>query len=64
MNNTHLLNQSQRQTARWLWILLGLFCFRVCAQLFQCFFETAFLPPFAAWQSGLLPYGVVRAQQI
>ena len=40
----------------WLWILLGFFCFRVSAQLIQCFAPVPWLPPFEAWQSGLVPY--------
>lgn len=46
----------QPRYASWLWILLGFFCFRVSAQLIQSVYNTPFLPPFAAWQSGLLPY--------
>ncbi len=49
--------------ARWMWFLLGMFCFRVSAQLIQFFFNTPYLPPFDAWQSGLLPYGVLVFSQ-
>jgi hypothetical protein len=45
-------------------ILLGLFCFRVLAQLLQRYLELPFLPPFAAWHSGALPYGVLLASQV
>lgn len=45
-------------------ILLGLFCFRVLAQLLQRYLELPFLPPFDAWQSGAVPYGVLLASQI
>jgi hypothetical protein len=44
-------------------ILLALFCLRVAAQLLQSFLELAFLPPFDAWHSGALPYGVLLASQ-
>lgn len=39
-----------------LWALLGLFMFRVAAQLLQAYAPVPWLPPFAAWQSGTLPY--------
>jgi hypothetical protein len=45
-------------------ILLGLFCFRVLAQLLQRYLELPFLPPFDAWQSGAVPYGILLASQI
>lgn len=45
-------------------ILLALFCFRVVAQLLQRYLELSFLPPFDAWQSGAVPYGVLLASQI
>lgn len=45
-------------------ILLALFCFRVVAQLLQHYLELAFLPPFEAWHSDTLPYGVLLASQI
>ncbi len=44
--------------------LLALFCFRVLAQLLQRHFELPFLPPFAAWHSGVLPYNALLATQI
>jgi len=45
-------------------ILLGLFCFRVLAQLLQRYLELPFLPPFDAWQSGAVPYGILLTSQI
>ena len=48
----------------WLWILLGFFIFRVSAQLIQANAAVSFLPPFSAWQSGLLPYPVLVVSQI
>lgn len=57
------LAEIQQRRAVWLWILLAFFCFRVGAQLVQSIFETPYLPPFSAWQSGLLPYGLLVASQ-
>jgi len=45
-------------------ILLGLFCFRVLAQLLQRYLALPFLPPFAAWQSGAVPYETLLATQL
>ncbi len=39
--------------------LLGLFLFRVLAQLAQALWPTQVLPGFAAWHSGTLPYPVL-----
>jgi sterol desaturase/sphingolipid hydroxylase (fatty acid hydroxylase superfamily) len=44
--------------------LLALFVFRVCAQLLQLYAPVDWLPPFQAWHSGTLPYGVLVAAQI
>lgn len=48
----------------WLKILLAFFVFRVVAQIVQALFATPWLPPFSAWQSGLLPYPVLVAGQL
>ncbi|WP_413935547.1 hypothetical protein [Nitrospira sp. BLG_1] len=45
-------------------ILLLLFCCRVFAQLLQAWSPMAWLPPFEAWASGTLPYGLLVASQI
>ncbi len=45
-------------------VLLALFCFRVLAQLLQSFVEVTFLPPFDAWQSGVVPYSGLLISQI
>ncbi len=45
-------------------VLLALFCFRVLAQLLQHYLALPFLPPFDAWQSGAVPYGILLASQI
>jgi hypothetical protein len=44
-------------------LLLALFVFRVVAQLCQYFWPNDLLPPFSAWQSGLLPYPVLVMSQ-
>ena len=49
----------------WLWILLGLFCFRVVSQLLQSKFSVPYLPSFNIWHSGALPYHyLVMAQAL
>ena len=54
-------------TAGWhaagLWILLGLFCFRVAAQLLVSVVPLPLLPAFDSWHSGVLPYPVLVAGQ-
>lgn len=47
-----------------MWLLLALFCFRVFAQLLQWVFPSELLPPFAAWHSAALPYGVLLSSQV
>ncbi len=46
-----------------LFILSGLFAFRVIAQLIQFVYPVSFLPPYTAWHSGALPYGVLLMTQ-
>jgi hypothetical protein len=53
-----------RAAALALAFLLLLFLGRVTAQLWQHFWPTEALPPFSAWQSGLLPYPVLVASQL
>ncbi len=50
--------------AKVLWVLLGLFCFRVIAQLLQLVFDSPFLPPFDTWYSGALAYPYLLVSQI
>ncbi len=42
-----------------LWLLVGLFCLRVLAQLAVHTVDISFLPPFEAWHSGTMPYGLL-----
>ncbi|MDR2195566.1 MAG: hypothetical protein LBE50_03030 [Gallionellaceae bacterium] len=55
---------TSQNTITTLAILLMLFTGRVVAQLWQYLAPTDSLPPFSAWQSGLLPYPVLLASQI
>jgi hypothetical protein len=54
----------RRGHAALLLALLMLFAGRVTAQLLQRLWPTPFLPSFDAWQSGLLPYGLLLASQL
>ncbi len=54
---------TSRRHAFVLVLLLGLFAFRIAAQLVQAFKPTTALPPFDAWQSGALPYPALLASQ-
>ena len=47
-----------------MWLLLGLFVFRVTGQALVAFLDVEFLPPMEAWYSGLLPYEVLLPSQI
>lgn len=48
----------------WLWLLTGLFCLRVIAQLSVLFVDVPYVPPFEHWHSGTLPYGLLLAGQL
>ena len=58
------MEKTQKQFGLVLAILLGLFVFRVGAQLLQSIHAVPFLPPFDSWQSGTLPYPVLLLFQI
>ena len=47
-----------------LWILFGLFCLRVTAQLAASVAPIPLLPPFDAWHSGVLPYPLLFLAQL
>ena len=49
---------------RWLWLLLGAFLVRVAAQPAAELTGWSWLPPFAAWQSGALPYPLLLVSQL
>jgi hypothetical protein len=51
-------------TAALLWLLLVLFVLRVLGQVLVAFFGVGFLPPMAAWYSGLIPYEYLLPSQI
>lgn len=54
----------ERGYAYALWLLLGLFAFRVVGQFLQSISPVAFLPDFNAWQGSDIPYGVLLASQV
>lgn len=56
--------RTYRAHGRWLWLLLGAFLLRVAAQPLALVDGWRWLPPFAAWQSGALPYPVLLAGQL
>ena len=47
-----------------LWVCLAVFVLRVIGQLEVLLLAPAFLPPFAAWESGLIPYALLLPVQI
>lgn len=55
---------ADRRHAAILLLLLGLFMFRVAAQLVQRLWPTPLLPPFDMWQSGTVSYAVLVASQL
>ncbi len=50
--------------AKWLWLLLMVFAFRVAAQPAALVFRDSFLPLFDSWHSGVMPYGLLLASQL
>jgi hypothetical protein len=56
------LNASRR-LASWLWLLTGLFALRVVAQPLARLGGFEWLPPFQAWHSATLPYGLLLTAQ-
>ena len=47
-----------------MWLLFGLFILRVLGQALVAFLHVRFLPPMAAWYSGLMPYEYLLPSQI
>lgn len=47
-----------------LWLCLGLFVARVMGQIEVVLLAPSWLPPFRAWESGLIPYGVLLPIQV
>ena len=56
--------RAENGTAAILSVLLGLFCFRVAAQLIQALAPVSLLSSFEAWHSGALPYPLLVATQL
>lgn len=59
-----ITSRPHRALAAGLYVLSGLFLFRVMAQLAQSWTELHFLPPFDAWHSGTLSYRTLFSVQI
>jgi len=47
-----------------LWLCLSLFVARVVGQIEVVLLSPSWLPPFRAWESGLIPYGLLLPVQI
>ena len=47
-----------------MWISLAVFATRVCGQVEVLLLSPGWLPPFNAWESGLVPYGILLPLQI
>ena len=47
-----------------MWVLFALFMARVLGQVLVALFDVPFLPPMAAWYSGLMPYRYLLPSQI
>src|SRR5687768_14383110 len=58
------VQRSAKGRAKWLWILLALFCLRVLGQVLVAFWNVRSLPPMSEWFSGLIPYPVLLASQV
>src|SRR5947209_16609795 len=52
-----------RSDAKWLWLLLALFCLRVLGQILVALFSVSFLPPMEEWFSGVISYPPLLASQ-
>lgn len=55
--------RTYRLYANILWLLCGLFVFRVIAQLIVYFFEVPFLPSYSHWHSASIPYELLVFSQ-
>ena len=47
-----------------MWVLFALFTARVLGQVLVALLDVSFLPPMAAWYSGLMPYRYLLPSQI
>jgi putative CocE/NonD family hydrolase len=52
-----------RSDAKWLWLLLALFCLRVLGQILVALFSVSFLPPMEEWFSGVISYPPLLVSQ-
>ncbi len=60
----HPILNSVRGYRNVLIVLFSLFCFRVAAQAVQLIYPLPFIPAFADWHSGALPYGLLLLSQL
>jgi hypothetical protein len=64
VSKTTIFAQVDRRRRVALWLCLSLFVVRVIGQFEVVLLSPAWLPPFRAWESGLIPYGVLLPIQI
>jgi hypothetical protein len=58
------MDADSRDVAPLLWLLLFAFTLRVVGQMLVVFFGAIWLPPMAAWMSGLMPYRFLLPAQL
>jgi hypothetical protein len=59
-----ILEVKERRRRLALWMCLGVFMVRIVGQIEVLLLAPAWLPPFSAWESGLIPYSVLLPLQI
>jgi hypothetical protein len=59
-----LVTYPDRWRQRLLWLCLSIFVVRVIAQIEVVLLSPPWLPPFRAWESGLIPYALLLPIQI
>lgn len=57
-------NGKERRRRLALWLCLGIFLVRVIGQIEVLLLTPPWLPPFSAWESGLIPYPVLLPLQV
>jgi len=64
VSRTFVAHRGDSRAALLLTALTLLFALRVAGQALVAFFDVAWLPPMAAWHSGLLPYALLLPAQL
>jgi hypothetical protein len=59
-----LFTQLERRRSWALWLCLGVFVVRVMGQIEVLLRSPSWLPPFRAWESGLIPYSLLLPLQV